>query len=808
MAAALVVAEAQRAAAQAPPGDRPPLGSHVTAAPLADLPSSADLFSLLDAAVPEVIADRIDTGGLSTGDPARTGAHGSSWTQTLFRIDDASITDPVGSGTPLLLPRVDAWERVDVLTGVMPINVDAPGLAVVLTPRRPAERWLRVLDLAGTIPGLNAGAADAFPVPIARLHAWADANVLASGPIAGPNVGLLVTTTATRSSRFERGRVNKLDANLASSFAHLQMTPDAGAPTGALHHISIVGWVQRARYPLLNRIPFDQSAAGERARAMHTQVAWDFGSAGGWSSSAYSSMTAGDRRNDAAPAPALLMERLRDGPVPELLNPGTGSSSVWSIGGRLRTPAAGASFRQQFMAGADVEGDAARVRPAFSGMVGETLDGIPAHVWQFTAPESASRWTSTIVSAYASERIAIRSRAALDAGVRYENITGTNSTGAAVISWRTVMPRAHVRVALTDFAHISAFGGYGRYGHRLTLGTLAWGDPTAPVGRMFLWTTRDGTRPPLPSEIGAFVARLGPGAGGDPSFTSIDPGLRRPHMDEIVTGFEARPTDRSFVRLSAMGRREHDLIGAVDVGVPESTYAVSFIRDAGVDLVGSQDDQLLPIYNRARSTFGADRYLVTNPSDHESSFVGADLTYQTQTEHLFLLMGATAGRSEGLSANRGFNAIENDQGVVGDVFIDPNARTYAQGRTFTERGYTLKWSGAYRFGRDATFGVVARYQDGQHFARLVIVPNLNQGPEAIRAFRNGRTRFTYTLTIDLRLQKQFTIGGCRLTGLVDAFNLLNKAKEVEEFPVTGPLSRLTAAVQPPRAIHVGARFAF
>src|SRR5438874_380018 len=175
MAAALVVAEAQRAAAQAPPGDRPPLGSHVTAAPLADLPSSADLFSLLDAAVPEVIADRIDTGGLSTGDPARTGAHGSSWTQTLFRIDDASITDPVGSGTPLLLPRVDAWERVDVMTGLMPINVDAAGLAVVLTPRRPAERWLRVLDLAGTIPGLNAGAADAFPVPIARLHACAGA---------------------------------------------------------------------------------------------------------------------------------------------------------------------------------------------------------------------------------------------------------------------------------------------------------------------------------------------------------------------------------------------------------------------------------------------------------------------------------------------------------------------------------------------------------------------------------------------------------------------------------------------------------
>jgi len=780
----------------------------MTTPPLADLPSSADLFSLLDAAVPEVIADRIDTGGLSTGDPARTGAHGSSWTQTLFRIGNVSITDPVGSGTPLLLPRVDAWERVDVMTGLMPIDVDAPGLAIVLTPRRPAERWLRVLDLDGTIPGLNAGTADAFPVPIARLYAWADANLLASGPIAGPTVGLLVTTTATRSSRFERGRVNKLDANLASSFAHLQIAPGAGTPSGASHRISVVGWVQRARYPLLNRIPFDQSAAGEQARAIHSQAAWDFRSVGGWSSSVYSSVTFGDRRSDAAPAAVLVMERLRDGPPPELLNPGTGGSSVSSTGARVRTPTVGTSLRQQFMAGMDVQRDAARVHPSFTGLVGETLNGIPAHVWQFTAPESASRWRSTIVSAYASDHIDMSSRAALDVGLRYETLTGTNSIGAAVISWRNVMPRAHLRVALTDFAHIAAFGGYGRYGHRLTLGTLAWGDPTAPVGRMFLWTTPDGTRPPLPSEIGAYIARLGPGDGGDPSFSSIDPKLRRPHMDEIATGFEARPTDRSFVRLSAIGRREHDLIGAVDVGVPESTYAVFFIPDAGVDLVGSRDDQLLPIYNRARSTFGADRYVVTNPFDHESSFVGADLTYHTQTDHLFLLMGATAGRSEGLSANRGFNAIENDQGVVGDVFIDPNARTYAQGRMFTERGYTLKWSGAYRFPRDATFGVVARYQDGQHFARLVIIPNLNQGPEAIRAFRNGRTRFTYTLTIDLRMQKQFAIGACRLTGLVDAFNLLNKAKEVEEFPVTGPLSRLTAAVQPPRAIHVGARLTF
>jgi hypothetical protein len=803
--AALVLA-ATRTPAQtpAPPvPERPPLGSHVTVAPLGDLPSSADLFSLLDAAIPEVIADRIDTGGLSTGDPARTGAHGSSWTQTRYRVGDADITDPTGSGTPLLLPRVDAWDRVDVLTGLMPISVSAPGLAITLTPRRPADSWLRVLDVAGSLPGLIAGSAQANPPAIARLDAWADANLLLSGPLVRGTLGLLLTTTGTRSSRFERASVAKLDANLASSFAHLLYTPTA------TDTVSAVGWVQRSRYPFPNRIPFAQPAAGEQALGIHGQVAWNRrGTASDWSASSFASITAADRSNDLAASSSLAMERLRDGPVPQLLAPGTGTTRVWSIGARVTSPTlAAAVTRQQAMVGVEAEGSHADLRPAFAGRIGETVNGLPARVWDFSAA-AASQWSGRVVTVYGSDRIELHPRVTIDGALRVEAVDGTNSVDATTISWRNWMPRVGARLALTGFGHIAAFGGFGRYGHRLPLNDLAWGDPTAPVGRVYLWNTTNGTRPPLPGEIGTLVARVGPGSGGNPGFSAIDPHLRRPFMDEIITGFEARPTATSFVRLSAIGRREHDLIGVVDIGVPESTYLVSGLPDKGVDLFGSADDQILPVFNRARSTLGADRYLLTNPSEHEATFVGADLTYQTQTEHLFLLMGATAGRSEGLSANRGFNALENDAAVVGEVFIDPNARTYAQGRLFTERGYTLKWSGAYHFPSDATVGVIARYQDGQHFARLVIVQGLNQGVEAIRAFRNGRTRFTYTLTIDVRLQKGFAVGRYRVTGLIDVFNLLNKAIEVEEFPVTGPLSRLTAASQPPRAIHVGARLSF
>src|SRR5207248_10436972 len=136
------------AAAQTPTSrtDRPPLGATITVQQLGTLPASANLFSLLDTAVPDVIADRIDTGGLSAGDPARVGAHGSTWTQTLFTVGDVDITDPGGSGTPLLVPGVDAWQRVDVATGLMPIDRNAPGLAITLVPRAPSTVWSRAFS--------------------------------------------------------------------------------------------------------------------------------------------------------------------------------------------------------------------------------------------------------------------------------------------------------------------------------------------------------------------------------------------------------------------------------------------------------------------------------------------------------------------------------------------------------------------------------------------------------------------------------------------------------------------------------------
>ena len=114
----------------------------------------------------------------------------------------------------------------------------------------------------------------------------------------------------------------------------------------------------------------------------------------------------------------------------------------------------------------------------------------------------------------------------------------------------------------------------------------------------------------------------------------------------------------------------------------------------------------------------------------------------------------------------------------------------------------------YRFPKDIRLGAIARYQDGQPFSRIVVVPDLNQGAEGIQAFANGRSRFAFTGTLDVRVQKGFAIWRARLDAILDAYNLLNMTKEVEEYVVTGARFRETTAVQPPRALHLGLRAAF
>ena len=152
--------------------------------------------------------------------------------------------------------------------------------------------------------------------------------------------------------------------------------------------------------------------------------------------------------------------------------------------------------------------------------------------------------------------------------------------------------------------------------------------------------------------------------------------------------------------------------------------------------------------------------------------------------------------------------LENDQLVLGDRFANPNASKDVYGSFFFDRSYVGKLSVGYRAPGDVRTAFSVRYQDGEPFTRLVVAPDHAGGPEMVHAYRVGRTRFTYTATFDVRVEKGFAVGNRRGAIRLDVFNITNHKNEVEEDVLTGPLFRVSTAVQPPITLRLGVRFEF
>ena len=763
-----------------------------------DLPTSDNLFQLLDATQPTLIADRFFGGGLYAAQSGRIGGFLGSWSQTLVRVGDVDLTDPIGSGAPLVVPDLMLWRAVRVTTGLMGADLDSSGLSISLEPQRPSSSWTRTVQ--ATTSHFGSTAAVGAPA-IARLDGWDHVTALASGPLIASRLGLVLAGSWTRGSQFERDELAPVSANAASGFAHLVFTPTRH------DEIRTVGWITRTSVPSALRVPFARWDATTSVTAVHVQSTWERRDPNAlpWR------VFAGYSRRKRAPgvdrdATIPVFERLRDGPVPALAAMADDTTHRWSLGARAGAPSAGATAtRNTVDAGVDAYGSGARSSSFFSGVAGELVNGLPARVWRFESPGEESFRHEMGFAAFASDRFALTPRVVVDAAVRYDAISGSASGAGQGISWGTLLPRAAIRWTIADAWQPTVIAGYSQSAYRLPLDLLAFGDPAAPSADVFRWNAFSGTASSI-SVIGPLVAREGPGTGGDPAFSRIDPALKRPRSDEIVAGVEVRPREDVRLRIVGVVRRERDVAGLVNDGSP--AYVVSGVVDPGANVGAIEDDRFVPVYNRLVESFGRDRYLVTNGPQSEATFNGIELTAEMTRPRFLLLFGATAGRAVASAANRGFGPLENDQSIVGELTANPNAATFARGRTFNDRAYTAKVTTVYRFPTATTLGLIARYQDGQPFARMLIFPGLNQGAEAVRAFANGDSRFTFIGTLDARLQQGLTFGARSVAVVLDAYNLLGLSHSVEEATTAPPDVRITTAVQPPRALHLGLRLTF
>jgi hypothetical protein len=779
----------------------PPVDPRSTfaAEPLRDLPSSGTLGGFLETTVPAVISDRIEGGGLGVGTAARVGAAASPWSQTAFSLNQINVTEAGAAGRSLLFLDPLLLEFVDVSTTLMPVEQPAPGLAIHVRPARPTSDWQGRFEASIAAPSRAAPAER--PPPIAALRTWQRLGGLVTGPAWHDRLRIAAGAVVNDASQFARGDPTVLASAARSALLNTSFTASPATDISAI----IVGRV--AQVPITHGPLPDQPgqpAARDRlsdliiqSSVVHRLPSIEWTAAVGYARTAV--------RSGIPSTPTLVMDSVRDGPVMAALET-PGVHRQWSAVLRANGAASNANrWLQGAGAGLEIEASRATASPIPASLIAEAVEGVPARVWRLTPSPSDAQRDATTVIGYVAERVTLAPRLRLVAGVRWEAIDAS-AIGGGGFSWRDWFPRALMQWTIIRRGQLSVFAGVARYGYSPTLESLAAGDPAAPGADVLRWDDRNGDGRPDPSELGPLVAR----AGGAPATSAIDPGLRRPSLDEFVAGLELRPSLPWTLRLSGATRAERRLIALVDTGAPAAAYTVRGVPDVGADLLDPADDQVLPLYSRRPEAFGADRYALTNPAGFSTSAASLELTVQHTGERLWLLAGATATRSSGPALARGFLASENDRGIPGDLYIDPNAMTFARGRYFADRAYTIKTSGIYRWAHDVRLGIAARYEDGQPFSRLVLAPDLAQGAEVVRAYHNGRTRFAYTLTVDTRLQKGFSVARARgrVVLVADVFNLLNLANEVEEVVLTGPQFRKTTAVQPPRAVHVGLQYHF
>ena len=749
---------------------------------LRELPASGNPFTVFDAMQTEAIGDRFVAAGLNSATPPRTGGLLNSWTQTQTRFGDINITDPRTGGAPLLLPFLPLFARASVTTGAMAADDNAPALSMTLDPLQPGSTWLREFDGGATGGFLVSGASNPIAA-VDRVEHWGDAAFAVSGPLT-PRLGLAAAASWRGLSHFDGGSADASTDHVASGFAHMAF---AATPTDKVRGIA---WLQRV------------TTAGFEDRGVHAQGSWARDPAAGMRWRLFAGYT--ERKRSVATVPPIVtVDSLTSDPVSDLFDSGDGTSRTWAIGARLHP------FQGRWMPAVGVDVNNARVRVVPSGIaqLREFVDGVPARLWTPIVPASTDFRHLVTTAAFVNEYGTV-GPVTIDGGVRVDHAGGAADAATSGVSWTTLLPRARADWRITEKMGIAVTGAYRRSAYQMPLNVLAIGDPAAPVADVARWT---GSTSSGATAAGPLIARVGPGTAGDASLSRIDQNLQRPVTDEFTLAVRARPFRAFEVELARVGKRESSLLSVVDTGVPFSSYSAFAVPDPSyvAATAGPFDRPFALAFNRPAGTYGRDQYVLTNAIGDPAESWALELNMRSTTEHITLLAGIALTWAYAPAAAIGFLPTQNDQNVLGNLFVDANRESYARGQLFQDRSHAGKIAGIYRFSTGLSVGVVARYQDGQPFARLVAVPEgLTQGPTLVRAYRNGGAAFTYTGTLDVRVQRVFPAGRTTVTAGLDVYNLPGMAKEVSEYVVAGPSFREPTALQPPRTATVSVRIAY
>ena len=827
-----------------PPPPRPP--SLVRSSPF---PRPFSLQGDLSLSDPAAVSEPLDFTGLADDRLMLLSFEGFSWTATRFDVEGLDATDSYQPGRPLDLPDVQALETTTVRSTfaltASPTYANEAGIFLA----QPESQWHGGLESTGTATPFASGNLPAVRDGVqqsdryawfTRDHAeaggpltrWADIFASGTGQWSSQTLPLAPIGTGQRSrvlygnarGRVQVGARDRLDALYSGSRVDLS---NGGVPAGvealvgrrmSPEFVLPDGFVNQAEVDHLDFVQTGwthQFAADSVLGALELRYGYSTG------------------HLDTRPAAAGATDQSRVELVGSIV---TGDPPLDNLAVRTRHQIAAAwqsgvvkaaGMRHELAVGGGWETSAPRNRfTAPSNMNLVTADGAPAFAVEYNTPlDSRARINSATL--YAADYgiapgglawnlglLADFSRGGLPAQSSPPGTFAPARSFAAqpdLIGWNSVSPRAGFAWSPPHSHGLTLQAAWFRLLAPLAGRYLDFGNPNSLGGSEYQWIDRNGDGWFEPGEQGDLLLRFGG------PYSSVSPSLKRPYADEIHLGAAMTFAPGAVAGIRFFRRDEKHRIAAIDTGVTPADFTPQTITDPGPDgIYGTFDDRPLTVWNQNPASFGQDRYLLANPAGLRMLNTGLAAEAGGAWHGIQVKASFVAEKSYG-PTNPGNAVFENDPGVTGALFLDPNTSINAANRIFMDRAFVGKVRALYRL--PAALGGIelaatGSYVDGLVFARELLVTGLAQGPflaaATVRGSPEGGNRAQYVMNWNLRLRREFRLPFGSLSAAADILNLANEGHSVQESDASGVLFnlRLPLAIQPPRFARLDLRYDF
>jgi hypothetical protein len=496
-------------------------------------------------------------------------------------------------------------------------------------------------------------------------------------------------------------------------------------------------------------------------------------------------------------------------------------------------------FQERFFQGA-------RGSNELFGCSEQCLSGTPDtwHVLFDNQPFRVRLWNSPRLTyaenrhwaAYLQDQWIVRDRVTLNLGVRIDQVSGglPEAIGGGgrwdeevifperdgVIEATDVAPRLGMVWDVTGDRKTTVKLSAGRFYNQINTGYVSLVDPNSIGYREFDWVDRDGDRVYQVGEEGILRADTRPNPARAPL---IDPDLRNMFTDVFTVGVERAILPNTALAVTAIFKRDGDIMGTRDVAVPFSAYNPVTVTNP---LSGSP----LTIYT-LRTEFRGQRgqVVLTNPGDAvddpvklERKYDGVEVVlrkrmhdrWQFETSYVFGNGRGNVGNAFGDS----FTADYTNPNVLinrfGDLPMGPRQQFKLHGGWLAP--YDVMLSGYYEvlsgipwtdtfFGSGTVkgAGIIRIFQTD--YPAIQSETFIDVAGEAA-----GTRKFDTQQRLDLRAEKRFSIGDGDLGLIADVFNVFNSGTviRIRDLLSTSPNFGLPAQLQAPRLLRLAVRWTF